>query len=703
MASKHISYLNRELSWLEFNRRVLNEAEDDSVPLLERMNFLAITASNLDEFFMVRVGGLYLMVEDGMTKPDASGMTPLEQLEKVSFKAREMVNAQYSLFRDVIRPQLQAAGINILRPEDLNEEQGQHISRYFEDEILPIYSPIAIEGPDNFPVISNLGLNVVARLRNKTVPQKPVFAVIPLGPGIRRFVQLPGDGSLNVIPVESIIQTFLDRYFPGADIAESAAFRITRNADLSVNDEMVADFLAEMEGVLSRRKESGCVRLEVDRPVSRQLNAFFLRVTRVKQENIYEVQGGLDLADLRELYAREGFSSLRYASWIPRDSLGLKPGQSIFTAIAKQDILLSHPYDSFDPVVRMVTEAAGDPDVLAIKQTLYRTSSDSPVVAALRLAAESGKTVTAIVEVKARFDEERNIEWARELERSGVQVLYGVRGLKTHAKICIVVRREPQGIVRYMHFGTGNYNDRTARLYTDIGLLTCNPDLGADATAFFNAVTGYSEPQQFLKIAAAPLGLRQKIISLIDGAASRSQQGQKAEISAKMNSLVDQELIARLCKASQAGVKIRLNVRGVCCLRPGIKDVSENIAVISIVDRYLEHSRIFHFHVGQDHMVYISSADWMPRNLDRRVELMVPVEDPACRAGCIAILEQCFKDTAKASRLLPDGRYERLEAGPGKRKGLRVQEALYREACERAETADQKRRTTLEPLRPAKS
>lgn len=697
MSPKQYQFINRELSWLEFNQRVLNEAFDETVPLLERLNFLSITASNLDEFFMVRVGSLELLVEDGVVKTDPSGLTPAEQLQSVSARTRQMVKDQYSCYMEKLAPALTAAGIRMARNEELTDEQSRHLERFFNEEIFPVLTPMAIDTGAGFPMLTNLKLNIAVRLKPDDPEQKPAFAVIPLGSGLKRLIALPSESGYCYVLVENIVHRFIDRFFPGKAIAESLTFRITRHADFDIRDEMSTDFLSEMEQLVDKRKEGRCIRLETDRPGSKTLLNYLARALKVREECLFEAPGPLNLVDFRELVSLEGFQSLKYEPWEPQVLPDLDPKKSIFDEM-KRDILLCHPYDTFDPVVRLLQEAADDRDVLAIKQTLYRTSQNSPIVRALQRAAERGKYVTVIVELKARFDEERNIEWAKALEKSGVQVIYGVRGLKTHAKICIVVRREPQGIVRYLHFGTGNYNERTARIYTDIGLMTRNEDLGADASSFFNAITGYSEPQKFLKLYSAPIGLREKLLSLISSETERKKQGGKAMISAKMNSLVDLDIIKALYEASRAGVKIRLNVRGICCLRPGVKDLSENITVVSIVDRFLEHGRIFYFYEGGAESVFISSADWMPRNLDRRVELMVPVEDKACKARVIGILEACFKDTAKSSRLLSDGSYERL-ATPGKRKEFRCQEFLHEEACRHVEEAKQAP-TVFEPLKP---
>jgi len=495
---------------------------------------------------------------------------------------------------------------------------------------------------------------------------------------------------------------FIERFFPGWTVTENAVFRITRNADLSVREDMAGDLLAEMKEVLDARKESSCVRLEIEKGASKTLLKFLTKALNVTEaaRDCFFIPGPLDLSGFRKLASLEEFPGLRYEPWPPVHSPDIDRRNSIFNELSNRSIFLYHPFDSFEPAIRLVQEAAADPDVLAIKQILYRTSPDSPIIEALRQAAENGKYVTAIVELKARFDEARNIEWARELEHAGVQVIYGVKGLKTHAKLCIVVRREAQGVTRYLHFGTGNYNEITARLYTDASFFSVDPDLANDASSLINAITGYSQPQGLVKLEAAPTGLRRRFLELIASETERKRQGQKALIMAKMNSLVDTRIIQALYEASQAGVKILLNVRGICCLRPGIKGLSENITVVSIVDRFLEHSRIYYFHQGGEPKVFISSADWMPRNLDRRVELLVPIDDLTCQKRVINILDVCFKDNVKARRLLPDGHYERIAPPPGK-KAIRSQEVLYQQALEEARQVQATSRTVFQPFRPA--
>ena len=770
--------INRELSWLEFNQRVLEESLDSGLPLLERLKFLAITASNLDEFFMVRVGGLQLLDESGERGTDATGLTAAQQLQAISQRAHRMVVDQYRCFVEQLEPALEEAGIRRLKPTGLAERQRGLLEQIFENEIFPVFTPQRASVND-FPLLVGCTLNVCVRLgpaaRRKTSEAVAAaaspspgsastgsastisasigsvstgsvstgsvstssaasgglgsglgsgsgsaagtgpalagagsssaeawagsrFAIIPFGRSATRFLTLHADRGYAFMLLEDAVKLMVERFFPGEPVLECVPFRIARNADVGMRDDLAADLLAGMQEMLTARKQGDCVRLEIAADASAATLAFLREALQVAERDIFSIAGPLDLSAFMSLAELKGFESLRYPPWPPQPSPLVDAKKSLFDILSQRDVLLCHPYESFEPVVRLVEEAAEDPDVLAIKQILYRTSRNSPIVAALARAARRGKHVTAIVELKARFDEARNIEWAKSLEQNDVQVIYGVTGLKTHAKLCIVVRREPQGIQRYVHFGTGNYNESTARLYSDVSLLTANEELGADASSFFNAITGYTQLPSFRKIAAAPLGLRDRLLELINAETERKQHGQKAAISAKLNSLVDPEIIQALYAASQAGVKVRLNVRGICCLRPGVAGLSENIMVTSIVDRFLEHARILHFHHGGDDRVFISSADWMPRNLDRRVELLVPVEDPEGRQRLISALDTYFLDTTKARQLRADGSYDRVKA-TGKRRGFRAQEQLYREIQQRVLEAQQSRPTVFEPHR----
>lgn len=693
-------FINRELSWLEFNQRVLDQARYAKVPVLERMKFLAITASNLDEFFMVRVGGLQLQQAQGIETPDPSGATVTQQLISIYDRVNTIIRDQYECFLNSIEGTLVEEGLERVVASQANAPRAEAISRFFQDEVYPVISPMDLDPDAPFPLLSNLGFYLCVRMASGDSDSPHRFAFIPLGKAISRFITLPSEKGYSYALLEDVISHHAEQYYPGKRIEECIAFRVTRNADVSVREDSASDLILGMEEVLSSRRSADFVRLEISDSVSDITLTFLKQKLGLDDRDVFKIPGPLDLSSLMILTEIEGFPALRDSVWPPQRSPQIDPTISMFQTIAEQDILMCHPYESFEPVVRLIEEAAVDPDVLAIKQTLYRTSRKSPIVAALKKAAERGKYVTVVVELKARFDEARNMEWARELERSGVQVVYGVRGLKTHAKICIVVRREATGIVRYVHFGTGNYNEATARMYSDISYLTCDESLGKDASAFFNAITGYSQPQPYEKLESAPLGLRKKLISLIEGETQRRLQGQKAYIAAKMNSLVDPDIIEALYRASKAGVIVRLNVRGICCLKPGVPGLSENISVISIVDRFLEHARILYFYHGGEDALFISSADWMPRSLDRRIELLTPVEDTPCKRKLMEILDTYFRDNQNAWSLQSDGRYRRLEPDEGQPK-VRAQKLLYQSSVEAVRVAEQAARTKFEPHRPA--
>lgn len=725
-------FLNRELSWLEFNQRVLAHAADEEQPLLERAKFLAITGSNLDEFAMVRVGGLKMQYQRNPMVRDPSGLTIGEQLGAVADRCHQLQGEQYRVLNELLQPRLAEAGICRVSLEEANQRSRQAAYQWFQNEVLAVLSPQTIYHDLPFPMLQGLQLNLCVRLKPLDLPPAPgadrkdagqaalseppdeeaviggavdgeqpqwQFAVIPLGRMLNRLVSLPTDKGYGFMLLEDLIIQYINEFFPGREVVECVAFRITRNADIQLREESAPDLMVGMEEVLESRRESRCVRLEISAWASDETVGFLTETLEVAAPDLFRVPGPLDLTYLFNLVSLEGFRSLRSEPWPPQGSPAIDPAESMFSNIAAGDLMLIHPYERFDPIVRWIEEAADDPDVLAIKQILYRTSRNSPIVAALQRCAERGKYVTAIVELKARFDEARNIEWAREMERSGVQVIYGVRGLKTHAKVCIIVRREPSGIVRYMHFGTGNYNEVTADIYSDVSLLTCDESLGDDATKFFNAVTGASQPGQLQHLAVAPTTLRNRLIALIEAETQRRREGQKAEIIAKVNSLVDTELIDALYEASRAGVKIRLNVRGVCCLKPGVKGLSKNIQVVSIVDRFLEHARILYFHHGGDPQMFISSADWMPRNLDRRVELLVPVLRAEHRKRLHETLLCYFKDNVNAWRLQGEGDYLRLKPS-NKKPAFGAQAELYQLAVAARRRAEQSNRTTFETHQP---
>lgn len=695
-------YLNRELSWLEFDQRVLDEATDQSLPLLERLKFLAITGSNLDEFFRVRVGGLQLLVAQGVTRPDPAGLTPQQQLDAIGQRVRQFVETQYACYLGDLEPKLAAAGVKRIRSDGLNQTQRRILRQVFENEVFPLLTPAAVTTAADFPLLPNQTLAVCVRLGPAGgSPDEPDrYAIIPFGPAVSRFLPLPSEPGVAHLLLEDAVQMYAERFFVGEKVLECIPFRMTRNADISLQEDAAADLLDEMEQVLHERRLGDCVRLEIGAAASETLLGFLTQVLQAPTDQIYRIPGPLDLAAYFRVAEQPGFEGLKYEPWPPLASPECPPGERLCDIVSQRDVLLCHPYESFEPVLRLIEEASVDKDVLAIKQTLYRTSRDSPIVAALLRAAENGKHVTAVVELKARFDEARNIAWARRLEEAGAQVIYGVKGLKTHAKCCLIVRRGgEQGIQRIVHFGTGNYNEATSRLYSDVSLMTADPDLGEDAVSFFNAITGYSQPQRYRKLEAAPLTLRDTLLDLIQVEIEQARDGLPARILAKVNALVDPVLIDALYQASQAGVQIKLNVRGICCLRPGVKKLSDNIEVVSIVDRFLEHARIISFHHSGDPRVFIASADWMPRNLDRRIELLVPIEDPRSAERLTDILEVYFRDNVKARKLLPDGSHARLRPDEGETP-VRAQQELYELFRSGLKTMNSARRTHFEPHLP---
>ncbi|MFZ5966693.1 MAG: RNA degradosome polyphosphate kinase [Bacillota bacterium] len=657
------NYINRELSWLEFNDRVLEEARNRINPLFERLKFLSIVSSNLDEFFMIRVASLKDLVNAGFHKPDPAGLTPKQQLKRISLRAHKMVDQQYSSYNRALVPGLRKNGIHIIYREELSQGQRNYINEYFIENVYPVLTPMAVDSSRPFPLILNKSLNVGVLVDGGEQEKEMIFATVQVPAVLPRMVELPTEmeGARMYILLEEVIMMFIDRLFTGKKVLCAYPYRITRNTDLSIEEEDAEDLLMEIEKSLKKRKWGVAIRLEVDDSMDESLVKILKNALEIHHGDIYYVNGPLDLTFLMKLSGIDGYDHLKYPEADPQVPLDLLGEEDIFQGIRREDVLLHHPYESFDPVVAFVEKAAKDDRVLAIKQTLYRVSGNSPIVRALAEAAERGKQVTVLVEVKARFDEENNIQWAKRLEKAGCHVIYGLVGLKTHCKITLVVRSEEDGIRRYVHLGTGNYNDITAKFYTDIGLFTCNEYYGADASALFNILTGYSEPLGWYKLEMAPLGLRKKFLSLIQREERHASTGGKGRIIAKMNSLVDTEIIAALYRASQAGVKIDLIVRGICCLRPDIKGVSENITVRSIVGRYLEHSRIYYFFNEGREEVYLSSADWMPRNLDRRVELLFPVESKKNKERVLGILEITLDDTVKTRILDGEGKYKKID------------------------------------------
>lgn len=675
------NYVNRELSWLEFDYRILNEARDKTIPLFERLKFLSITASNLDEFFMVRVASLKDMVHAKYRKPDIAGLKPEEQLELIGEKTHDLVNLQYSTYNRSLVPSLKQQGLLLIcEHEELTKQQAEYVDHYFRENVYPVLTPMAVDSSRPFPLIRNKSLNIAALVQKKNGEGELEFAMVQVPAVLPRIVELPeeGDGGRHVILLEEIIERNIHTLFLNYNIVSAHPFRIMRNADFTLDEEEAVDLLEEIQKQLKKRQWGEVIRLEVEEKVDRRLLKILKKELEVGTEDIYEISGPLDLTFLMKMYGMSGFEDLKSPSYTPQPVPDLMNDDDIFTNIRKGDIFLHHPYQTFDPVVNLVQKAAKDPNVLAIKQTLYRVSGHSPIVAALAEAAENGKQVSVLVELKARFDEENNINWAKKLEKAGCHVIYGLVGLKTHCKITLVVRREEDGIRRYVHLGTGNYNDSTARLYTDCGLMTCHPLIGEDATAVFNMLSGYSEPPTWNKLALAPLWLRSKCIKMIRRETARAREGHPAHIMAKMNSLCDKEVIANLYEASCAGVKIDLVIRGICCLKAGVPGLSENISVHSIVGNFLEHARIFYFENDGSPEVYMGSADWMPRNLDKRVEIMFPVEDPELKKQVIHILEVQLADNVKAHILQPDGTYEKID------KRGKVLVAAQEQFCEEA-------------------
>ena len=692
-------FLNRELSWLEFNGRVLEEVADPESPALERLKFATIVSSNLDEFFMVRVAKLKDAVEEGQVAPDLSGLTPSQQLERISVRAHEMVEQLHAALRGDVLPELARRGVHLVALDELDGEQRFWVRRHVREEVLPALTPLAIDASRPFPMLSNLSLNLGVLLAPAGEGTQPRLGVVQVPGGLNRLVRLPGSSESFVL-LESLIRSELEVLFPGQTLLGAAVFRISRDSELELDDEGGEDdWLEAVEEELRKRRRSRVVRLEVDGGVGIALLELLTSRLGLQAADVYRIPGPLDVRALAPLLDLAALEDLRVPPLRPVPSLGREEMEDLFSVLDEGDVVLHHPYDAFDPVLALVARAAQDPDVLAIKQTLYRTSgASSPLVQSLARAAESGKQVTVLVELMARFDEQSNIRWARSLEEAGAHVIYGVRGYKTHAKVCLIVRRSSRGIRRYVHLGTGNYNERTARIYTDFGLMTSDDEIGEDASKFFNTLTGYSDPPRLKKLVMAPTGLRDRILKLIERERRHAEQGQAAAIRAKMNSLVDGELIRALYEASRVGVEIDLNVRGICCLKPRVKGVSETIRVVSIVDRFLEHARIFHFRNGGSDEVYLSSADWMPRNLDRRIELLFPVESAEGRQKALAALDAAFRDNVKGRRLDHDGSYRHRRVSPGD-VPFRAQLSLHADAERALERARTAAGTGFEPLR----
>jgi len=678
-------YFNRELSWLDFNQRVLELAEDTEVPLLERLRFCGIYASNLDEFFMVRVAGLFDQLDAGIDARGPDGLAPSAQIDRIQARVLELDHRLHACFDGVLRPALEQQGIRILSLESAGEEERREIDARFHEQVFPALTPLVIGLGRPFPYISNLSLSLGVLLRDPESGAEIIARVKVPKELLGRFLPVGEEGK-SFVPLEEVIAANLEALFPGTDVVDHGYFRVTRDADFTVSDE-ADDLLQAVQDEIRRRRFGEVVRLEVAAGMNPKLREQLIGALRLEDREVYDVDGLIDLGDVGRIADVPGHAELRYSPWSPVTQPRLQGEDDepvdMFAEIRQRDLLVHHPYESFaTSVERFVAQAVADPDVLAIKHTVYRTSDDSPLVPSLIRASERGKQAVCMVELKARFDEEANIHWAKSLEEAGVHVVYGIPGLKTHVKAILVVRREGERVREYVHIGTGNYHPKTARLYTDFGLFTADPDVGADVAEMFNFLTGYGRPAVYRKVLVSPTTMRDRIVEEIEATVAAHEAGEPARIALKMNSLVDAGCIRALYAASTAGVRVDLNVRGICCLRPGVPGVSENIRVVSIVGRFLEHSRVYAFERGGETRVLMGSADLMPRNLDSRVELVAPVEDPELRAEMLDVLERCFADNANSWELDSDGRWSRQAAPEGARRS--VQEELRERHASRA-------------------
>ncbi len=691
-------YFNRELSWLKFNQRVLSESMDCHNPLLERLRFIAITSSNLDEFFMIRVAGLR---HKAMTDPidyDPAHMNASMQLKAIDDSVRRLVHMQYTYVNKVLEL-CEAEGLCIKKIDELTESQKEWLQSYFEREVYPVVTPLAVDSGHPFPLLANHTINTIVQIKRQgTKDEEDIkIAILPIPSVLNRLIEVPNKDSKehHFIYLEDVIRYFAKDFFLGYTIESAMTFRVTRDGDLSIDEEDTKDLLTEVEASLRRRRRGDVVRIEVSGTGDMELLEFLLQSLQLEKSAAYRIDGHLDCRMYFSICDMPGYEHLRFPPFEPhqpQELIGVTPS-SLFDAIRERDIFVHHPFETFTVVEDFVAQAAIDPGVLAIKQTLYRVSGHSPIIKSLMKAADNGKQVTVLMEVKARFDEENNIQMARRLEKAGCHVIYGLKGLKTHSKITMVVRREADGIRRYVHVATGNYNGKTARMYTDCGIFTCNDEYGADASSFFNVISGYSDPPLWNKFIVAPLNLREKIIEHIDNEIQQAKAGSPAYMIAKMNSLLDKKVIAKLYEASSAGVKIDLIVRGICTLRPGITGVSDTISVRSIVGRFLEHHRLFYFYNGGHENIFLSSADWMPRNLNERVELMIPVEDKRHKTRIMDILRLYLEDNQKTHIMRADGSYRKTV---NHEHPISAQEELMREARE----ADTERMTVIERLQP---
>ena len=686
----HSLFVNRELSWLEFNARVLAEASNPRVPLYERLKFLAIFSSNLDEFFMVRVAGLQEQLSGEVEELPPDGATPQQQLQAIGERAQQLAAEQYRIWNDTVRPELLEAGVALVRPKDLGPEEKEALDAHFQRNIFPVLTPIAIDPVHPFPHVRNKSINVGVIFAKREGTVDPSFGVVQVPTTLPRLIQVPVQGARRAyVALEDLIFRHREEIFPQMKVVGQYAFRVTRNFDIEIDDEEAEDLLITLQAELRRRERGHAVRLEVSGTAPAESILWLCRELDLDpKRDVYHLDGPLYLGDMTDLVVGDERRDLRDEPFTPQYVPPFRDSDDFFATIRDRDVLLHHPYESFEAVVDFLWQAAEDKHVLAIKQTLYRTGGESPMVRALQRASELGKQVTALVELKARFDEESNIQWAHALERSGVNVMYGLLGMKTHSKVLLVVRKERDGLRRYVHLATGNYNQQTARLYEDISLFTAREDIGEDATSLFNLLTGYSAPNTWNRLIVAPLGLHEAVLGLIAREAEHARQGRPAAIVAKMNALVDADVISALYAASQAGVKIDLLVRGICCLRPQIPGLSDNIRVFALVDRFLEHARIFHFKNGGNDEVFCSSADWMPRNFRRRVEVMFPILDPTLARRTIEeILGTMQVDNVKAWTLRADGTYEKVRAAPPGEE-CRSQQRFIDIARERAREGD---------------
>lgn len=698
-------YFNRELSWLKFNQRVLQEAIDKSNPLMEKLRFLAITASNQDEFFMIRVAGLRHQAENNIVKYDAAHMDAKAQLKAIDESAKRFVRVQYTYLHNVLNL-LSREGLHFVGAGELSSKQIEWLNRYFERVVYPVVTPLAVDSGHPFPFLANKTINTVVQIKRadgeglSADEAEPKIAILPIPSVLSRIVEIPADDEANTnryfMYLEDIITHYCKAFFVGYDIVKSMTFRVTRDADLEIDEEEAKDLLREMEESLRRRRRGEAVRLEVAGDGDDELLQFILDSLQLEMNDAYRVNGPLDLCMYFSFCDLPGYDHLRFTPFEPCKPSEMVGHESerIFDVIRQHDIFVHHPFETFQVVEDFVAQAANDPDVLAIKQTLYRVSGNSPIISSLVKAADNGKQVTVLMEVKARFDEANNILMARRLEKAGCHVIYGLKGLKTHSKITMVVRREDDAIRRYVHLATGNYNGKTARIYTDCGIFTCNDEYGEDASSFFNVISGYSDPPLWNKFIVAPLNLREKIMAHIDEEISHAERGEDAYIIAKMNSLLDKKVIAKLYEASSKGVTIDLIVRGICTLRPGIPGVSDNIRVRSIVGRFLEHHRLFYFKHGGKDATFLSSADWMPRNLNERVELMIPIEEKAHKERVLRLLNLYLADNQKAHIMRADGSYRKLLAREDQ---VNVQEILMKEA---QKAVEEPKLTAIERMQP---